>query len=255
MLEVLLSGFLKDRRRLRIAHRDLGVRVHVDRDELVDVHFLRGRVRAQTSIPETLARASSALRIISSRSTGSGTSTPRLTAGRAADRLEPASQVRQPVERDARPLVAAHPRPVRDVGDRIVAGEVLVIRQPRVEHLEQAANLALITVDRVRNALRRVAVEDVRLPHHRPDAAHLEHQPLDHERAAFDVGRQQLPGLLGEIDHDRARLEHREAAVVVIDDRRDAAVRIDLEVPRLLLLALLEVDAAEPCTEARAPRA
>ena len=54
------------------------------------------------------------------------------------------------------------------------------------------------------------------------------------------VLRQQLPGLLGEIDHQSARLEHREVVVVVIDDRGNAAVRIDLEEPGLLLLLLVE---------------
>ena len=80
--------------------------------------------------------------------------------------------------------------------------------------------------------------EEPELAEHRADAAHLEHQPLDHARAAFDVGRHELAGLLGEIDHDRAGLEDGEVVRIVIDDRGDAAVRIDREVPGLFLLVL-----------------
>src|SRR5690606_20759380 len=158
------------------------------------------------------------------------------------DRLQPPLEVRQPVDRYTRPLIRADPRPMRDIGDRVVAREVLVVLEPLVEHLEETAHLALITFDRVRDLLGRVAVEHVGLAHHRPDAAHLEHEPLDHARASLRIRRHQLSGLLGEVDQNRARLEHDEVVLVVVDDRRNAAVRIQLEVPRFLLLFLLERD-------------
>jgi hypothetical protein len=158
--------------------------------------------------------------------------------------LEPALQVGQVVDRHARPLPGAHPREVRDVGDGVVAGEVLVIGEPAIEHAEQPLGLALIAVDRDRNPLGQVAIEDVGLAHHRADAGHLEHEPLHDERAAARVGRHQPAGLFGEVDEDRAGLEHGEVVRVVVDQGRDAAVRVDREVPVLLLLAAAEVEYA-----------
>src|SRR5690606_32554338 len=79
--------------------------------------------------------------------------------GPLIDRVQPALEMRQPLDRHARPLVRAHPRPVRDVRDRVIAGEILVTLEALVEHLEQAADLALIALDRVRNLLGRVTVK------------------------------------------------------------------------------------------------
>src|SRR5690606_23704827 len=144
--------------------------------------------------------------------------------------------------RYARPFVGPHPRPVRDIGDRVVSGEILVLLEAPVEHLEEAPHLTLVPLDRVRDLLRRIAVEDIGLTHHRPDPAHLEHEPLDDQRASLRIARHQLPGLLREIDQDRARFEDDETVLVVVDDGRDAAVRIELAIPRLLLLLLVEGD-------------
>jgi hypothetical protein len=60
-----------------------------------------------------------------------------------------------------------------------------MMRQVRIQHAEQALALALVAVDGRLYLLREVAVEHVGLPHHRTDAAHLEHQPLQHLRAAL----------------------------------------------------------------------
>jgi len=73
-----------------------------------------------------------------------GTSMPRRHAGRSASWRTQRSRCGQPVERDARPLVRAHPGPVGDVGDRVVAGEVLVSGEAPVEHAEEAPHLALV---------------------------------------------------------------------------------------------------------------
>ena len=54
----------------------------------------------------------------------------------------------------------------------------VVVLQLPFHDFEQAARLALVAFDGVRNLLRRVAEEHVGLAHHRTDAAHLEHQPL-----------------------------------------------------------------------------
>ncbi len=114
-----------------------------------------------------------------------------------------------------------------------------------VEHAEQALDLTLVAVDRGLDLLREVAEEDVGLAHHRTDAAHLEHQPLQHARAPPGVLRHQPAGLLGEVDEDRARLEDREVALVVVDDRRDATVGVDGEEPGLLLLVGGQVEHAQ----------
>src|SRR5262249_49126263 len=66
-------------------------------------------------------------------------------------------------------------------------------------------------------------------------------QPFGHAVALELVGRQQLAGLLGEIEQDRARL-HQAEIVVAIDDRRNAVVRADLEKLGLELLILADVD-------------
>ena len=65
-----------------------------------------------------------------------------------------------------------------------------------------------------------VAVEDadeVEADQGRLDGADRGEAPLDDARAALDVGRDQLAGLLGQVEHDRGRLGHDEA--VVVDDR------------------------------------
>jgi hypothetical protein len=64
------------------------------------------------------------------------------------------------------------------------------------------------------------------------------------------LGREELAGLLGEVDENGAGLEHREVAVVAVDDRGDAAVRINFEEPRLLLVALRERELLDGVLEA-----
>src|SRR5437879_6747800 len=150
----------------------------------------------------------------------------------------------QVVDLHPRPGVDAHPGPGGDVGDRILAGQELVVAEPRVEHPVEALGLVLVARDGVVDLLRRVAEEDVRLPLHRTDAAHLEHDPLDDRRATLAVGRQETPGLLGQVDQDGARLEDREVALVAVDDGGDAAAGVELQVPGLLLLAVLQADGA-----------
>jgi hypothetical protein len=116
-----------------------------------------------------------------------------------------------------------------------------VLREPRVEHAEQAPHLTLVAVDRKRDLLRQVAEEHVGLAHHRADARHLEHQPLDHERAPLRVRGHQPPGLLGKVNEDRTGLEHREVAGLAVHDRRDAPVRADRQELGALLLERGEV--------------
>jgi hypothetical protein len=53
--------------------------------------------------------------------------------------------------------------------------------------------------------------------------------------------RQQLAGLVGEIDEDCTRL-HQACTVFAVDDRRNAIVGADLQEFRLELLVLTDVD-------------
>ena len=97
----------------------------------------------------------------------------------------------------------------------------------RVEHLKKTPALILVPVDCRLNLFREVSVEDIRLAHHGTDTTHLKHQPLNDQRPPLGIGRQQSPGLLRQVDHQRTRLEDREVVRFAVDDGRNPAVRID----------------------------
>ncbi len=139
----------------------------------------------------------------------------------------------QSLDRDAAPVINAHPGPGGNVGDAVLIRQIFVVGQMAVEHLEQATPLLLITLDGGGDLLRKVAIEDVGLPHHGPDPAHLEHQPLDGLRAAFGIGGQQLARFLRQIDEDGPRLEHGEIVVIPVNNGWNAAIGVDGEKLRL----------------------
>ena len=114
-----------------------------------------------------------------------------------------------------------------------------------VEHREQALALALVAVNRGLNLFREVAKEHIGLPHHRPDAAHLEHEPLQHARAALGIGGHELAGFLGQINQASTRLEHRKVIGLAVHDGGDAAIGADGQKVRQLLLALGQVQHLE----------
>ena len=157
---------------------------------------------------------------------------PRWTAGRL-----PTSSSQRCRLRQLRDLVGHHPRERpprgldprigRDVGDRVVAGEVRRVPSSAwFEHADDAQRLADEALDRVRDLLGRLVHEVAGLADDRPDVAHLVHEPLHHVGARAHVGAAGSgPRLLGEVDEDRARLEERERAAgdVVIDDRRESS--------------------------------
>src|SRR2546421_5573228 len=146
---------------------------------------------------------------------------PRLYRRPRADERQPALEARELGHTDTGPLVARYPRPQCHVRNRVLPRDVLVTRKLPVEHPEQARHLALIALDHRLDFLREVAEEHVRLPHHRTDPGHLEHEPLKHAAAAVHVPGQELTGLLGQINQDGAGLEHDETVVI---ERRNAAV-------------------------------
>jgi hypothetical protein len=86
-------------------------------------------------------------------------------------------------------------------------------------------------------------VEEAQLAEHRPDAAHLEHQPL--HRLVFAAGSagRKLPGLLGQVEQDRARFEQRQrlaARAVGVEDGRDLVVRVERQELRRQLVVGVE---------------
>ena len=83
--------------------------------------------------------------------------------------------------------------------------------------------------------------EVVRLPQHRPGAAHLEHQPLPRPPAAGTILGNEFAGLFGEIQKDGAGFHERRAGVV-IDDGRDLVVGTDLQEVGRELLVLRDID-------------
>src|SRR5690606_24965351 len=140
-------------------------------------------------------------------------------------RGHPALQMFQPLDRDAGPLVHPNPWVGGDIGDAVVTGEVLDLSQTRIEHLVQAPGFVLIAVDRALQFFRKITEENVGLALHRANSAHLEHQPLQYQRAPLHVLGHQLPGLFRQIDKNRARFEYREVAIVTVNDGRNPAVR------------------------------
>src|SRR5262245_21378170 len=153
----------------------------------------------------------------------------------------PALDVRICMEVDGLPLVAGDPRPDRHVGDRIVVGHVFMLGQSPVENGIEPMRLRQIALLRVGRLALVVLHEVMDLTEHRARPAHLPHQPFDHTIAFLALLRQELAGLVGEVNEDRARL-HEGHTGVAIDDRRDAVVGTDLKELWLELFVLADVD-------------
>ena len=121
---------------------------------------------------------------------------PRTTAGRSrkaartrcdVGEVGDADQLAGAVELDQ----VVDPREGGDVGDRVVvAGEPGALAEAPVDHREQPLRLGDVAVARplVLVVLAGELVEEADLAEHRPDPAHLEHQPLDRRVAAGRVG-------------------------------------------------------------------
>src|SRR5437667_11561996 len=83
-----------------------------------------------------------------------------------------------------------------------------------------------------------------RLPHHRADRTHLEHQPLQRDVLSANVAGQQLPCFSRQINENRSRLEDRDrlsVRPVAVHDRGDLVVRADSQEPGVELLAGADV--------------
>ena len=148
-------------------------------------------------------------------------------------------------------LVGADPGKDRHVGNRIFAARDVTpgARQLGVEHAVQAIDFLRVALEGVGYFFRCIQQKMPVLAGHRPQAAHLPHQPLQGCVPAAQVGGQKAPGLLRQIDQDRAAFEHRyrraAARRIVVDDGRHAIVRADREELRTELLAAPDVDGLE----------
>ncbi|CEE82426.1 hypothetical protein XAC2852_820143 [Xanthomonas citri pv. citri] len=145
---------------------------------------------------------------------------------------------------DFDPRIAGH------VGNAVVvAGQEGVVGQALVEHAMQATHLGVVALDRVRNLFRCIDVEVTHLTAHRAQPAHLPEQPLQCSDPAAGIARQEAAGLLGQIQQDRAGLEHalRTAAIgrCMVDDGRHLVVGRNLQECRFELFALADVDRLE----------
>ena len=172
--------------------------------------------------------------VASSQSRRSGTAKPRATPGRAIS----ASYQRCTCGKSARSTLwrgwrQAQPRIAKSAIDSSPAKYSCSARRA-VHHAVEAPRLgheALQPVGALGFVLQRDEV--VHLPGHRPEAAHLEHQPLEHrharaQRRAARTCRSSRPGR-SRIAPDSKTLIGCAAGPVGIDDGRDLVVRADLQ--------------------------
>src|SRR4030095_1373549 len=116
------------------------------------------------------------------------------------DALEPALEVREPVEALAVRLVRHDPWIAGHVGDRVVAGNEGTAGETLVEHAIEPVGLARVAVDGVGHFLRRVDVEMADLSRYRTEAADLPEQPFGDVEPAAQIGRDEAADLVGEVE-------------------------------------------------------
>ena len=114
---------------------------------------------------------------------------PALHRRSGANGLVPPSEVWELGQVDAGPGGRTDPTPGRDIGDGVVAGQVLDVGQSLVEDPVESLRLVPVAIDRERDALGRVPLEDEQLPLHGTDASHLEHEPLHGDATGIGVFR------------------------------------------------------------------
>src|SRR6266536_5975736 len=164
-----------------------------------------------------------------------------LPGGALGNGRVPPLHVRIFVEVDRLPFVARHPRPDCDIGDGVIVDDEFAIGEPAVEHAVEPVRLLEKALLGVGGLALVVFHEMVDLAEHRTGSSHLPHQPLERAIAWLTRLRQELSGLLREIDHERRRF-HQPHARIVVDDGGDAIVRADLQEVGLELLVLADVD-------------
>ena len=131
-----------------------------------------------------------------------------------------------------------------EVGHRQRPGDELGLGQAAVQHAVQPPGLLHVALQAIALVVAVHRQEVVHLPRHRPEPAHLPHQPFQHRHPAAQVRGQELAGLLAEVQQDGARLEDRDRAAAGafrVDDGGDLVVGADGEEGRGELLVLGDV--------------
>ncbi len=188
-----------------------------------------------------------ACRVVCDRAAQLGQDLDAALHGRpGSDQVKPFFQVGVIGPGDAVVLPVAQPRENRDVGDGVlVAGDKLAGGQLLVHDAVETPGFVGVAVYRVLDLFGRVLAEVVGLSDHRPDAAHLEHQPLQHlEFQPVRLG-QKLACLGSQVQQDGAGLEQGDRLSVrsfAVHQRRNLVVRADGQELRLELVAGADVD-------------
>lgn len=186
----------------------------------------------------------------------------------------PPFQVGVVVDADTRPEIRHNPRPQRQISNGTAVTDKVARRRLgklRVECAEEAVDLCAVAVERVLNSCRGETRKVHGLAHHGANARRLEVEPTGGAvvfqgagRVGDSVGDEILavitPALMkeefllvvlvvavDEVLHDAARLEKLQLLAVGEDIRqgRNAAIGVDVEVPRLFLLGFRHVDKTE----------
>jgi hypothetical protein len=115
--------------------------------------------------------------------------------------------------------------------------------QAAVEHIQLALGFHREAVDRVFDLARRIGVEMPEAAAQVGRAAHLPEQPRQALGALPQVGGQEGAELLGQVQQDRAGLEHADRLrPAAVDQRRDLGVRVGRDEAAAELLAFVDAD-------------
>lgn len=163
-----------------------------------------------------------------------------LLDGRACSHgLVPAGKVGATIKGQARKGDAPHPAEMGDVGDReVLSGDEGLRGELRFEQAKDPFGFGREPRLRDRLRLRRRALEEAGIAKRWAQARSMEEELFEDAGATDTVPRQELAGLLGEIDEDGSALGQHEA---VIDQDRHLAVRIESEKRLRFLLSLADI--------------
>jgi len=161
--------------------------------------------------------------------------------------------VRELVEVDLLCLVGHDPGPAGKIRDGDIAHDVIAPFKLTVQNSVDPERLLFVSIDGVGNLFGRVELEMPCLSEHRAHRACLPRQPGHEVEPASLVGWQKLPGFFRQIPQDGRGLEDGKrltaAGWLMIHDRRDAVVGVDLLVIRVELLPLGDVDRLQTVVE------
>src|SRR5690554_5008846 len=139
---------------------------------------------------------------------------------------------------------ATIPGPDGHVGDAVlVPGDIGVVGQLPIEHVQLTLGFHGVAVDRVLVLLRRVGVEVTEAAADEGRTAHLPEQPVEALGTTTDVLRNEGAELVRQIQQDGAGLEQPQRRVHAgVEHRRDLGVGVDLDEAAAELIALADAD-------------